>query len=1009
MSNESSSGEYKKRQNDDDDKDETTETEMERIARMAREFREQEATRIAEEKRAAYLEALHKKENELRQIASASGQTLEEAAKEMEELQNTRLSLLALSKEEKLSIQGGGADVTEKARLLLEKEEAERQRRLDELSPSKNTSPNRKSRTDGFRMSEYSTTSSSESLEDPLDGSNDNNNEEEDAQRIESSTPKNNKKILPQRLSTVYYDANTDEEEEDIPAGVATSKAKAKNKKLSPKRQDTVYYDANTDDDEFFAGDDPAVAAPTNNNKSKQESDEAFFDPPMTRARAMNFTLSDTTEAGEPSQVASKTEEKQQSTTTVSRVANEGKNDQEKEDVAAAAAAFEEEVKKSRSILDASVRHMTDVVEHSPPSPAVAEQLKNDDNTISNAQVNKDTQESQDSTASADAAKEDTTPVNTSRSLNTGSTVASRSKTIAEGEVAYRQDAMLRDIDAQYMQTLVLRRRDSDQHFGPGGRKKHKGGISGDSGDGHSSYEGFGGGGGGGKKEATFEFPIEYKGNDGTFEVLKETSVNMSVHVPPSSVEGRWSGMLEGSNILGAALVDQPKTGSTDNNATGSVTLNYKTSSWSHLSLGLIRGHELFHPMITLGGSLIKDGSTVCVTYYHNASFLHAMLLEHSMYSLSFRHQFPKSKWVLSSNLSQKQELSFAITNSKISGSAGCSLRKPSEQLNWRVDVRPKISEDRRAHLYCQWKLGGGRGVWQCGVSLVQSLHSQVATIGLGVRVLSTRGMEWMISWNRGNATMRIPILITRGLQNVSFAEILYFSFLSFLIEEGIADLWGWKSSSSTTEEEQEPTIEGVQPSAAASKKGKANAELQRTLMERQAKRKKRIETEKNGLIIQEATYKLEDSSGGKDDTSLDVTTPLQFWVTNSALNLAKTSKSQLLGFYDLTEGTIPPSKTTAMLEGKNEDIPSSSIWARSLDTKWWKNCLADLVDHKPEESSLRNSAPAHGKGTSNNVPVLMVKYDFKGESYAVTVSDTDELQLPNPKATRLVATSSSK
>jgi hypothetical protein len=330
------------------------------------------------------------------------------------------------------------------------------------------------------------------------------------------------------------------------------------------------------------------------------------------------------------------------------------------------------------------------------------------------------------------------------------------------------------------------------------------------------------------------------------------------------------------------------------------------------------------------------------------------------MYSLFFRHHFPKSKWILSSQLSRKQELSLSVTNSKISGSASCNLRKP-EQIDLRLDVRPRISEDRRAHLYCQWKLG----VWQVGASLVQSLHSQVATVGLGVRIASTRGLEWMLSWNRGNATIRIPIVVSRGLQNVEFSQFLYLSFLSFLLEEGIADLWGWKSSDDDAADKEE-----AEPIQEAAKKSQENAELQRKLMERQAKRKKRMEGEKDGLVIDEAVYKVK---GGDE---WDVAIPLQFWVTNSSLTLAATSKSQLLGFYDLTDDPTKKKDT--------KDTPAPSSWKASWD---------DLFDLKSETTKKSSHGPA---------PTLTVKYQFKGQAYSMIVSDTEELQLPNPKATRL-------
>ena len=113
------------------------------------------------------------------------------------------------------------------------------------------------------------------------------------------------------------------------------------------------------------------------------------------------------------------------------------------------------------------------------------------------------------------------------------------------------------------------------------------------------------------------------------------------------------------------------------------------------------------------------------------------------------------------------------------------------------IDVYPKISKDRQAHLFFQIKPAGIVGVgvgsssspWQIGASVFQYLHSSAASIGLGLRMYSIRGLEWVLSWKRGDAVIRIPILISRGV-NLNYTNILqmtYLSMVSFFIQEGIA------------------------------------------------------------------------------------------------------------------------------------------------------------------------------------------------------------------------------
>ena len=402
--------------------------------------------------------------------------------------------------------------------------------------------------------------------------------------------------------------------------------------------------------------------------------------------------------------------------------------------------------------------------------------------------------------------------------------------------------------------------------------------------------------------------------------------------------------------------------GATSNSASGSISLDYKASSWSNLSFGMIRGHELFHPLITIGGSLVRGGSTVGVTFYHNITYLHAMLLEHSMYSFSFRHLFPNSRWVFMSELTRRQVLNLSLSNTKVAGTMGWDLRKPKD-VEMRVDVRPKISKDRRAHLFCQLK----PGVWQVGASVFQFLHSQVASVGLGLRLYSLRGLEWVFSWNRGDASIRIPVLISRGaMKYTSFLQMLYFSMISFFIQEGLAEMWGWKA----LPDEEEATIspEIVMRNIT---KLREDAMLQRDLMTRQARRRKREEQEKDGLLIQKALYQ---AVGG--DT-WEVTIPLQFWVSHSSLNLPPVSKSEFLGFYDVS----------ACLKTKSE--------AQDHSSTWWNDLWNDLWD-LTAESAARKSP--------QKIPTvtLAVEYKFRGQLYSITIQDQEELLLPHPKAKRL-------
>jgi hypothetical protein len=199
---------------------------------------------------------------------------------------------------------------------------------------------------------------------------------------------------------------------------------------------------------------------------------------------------------------------------------------------------------------------------------------------------------------------------------------------------------------------------------------------------------------------------------------------------------------------------------------------------------------------------------------------------------------------------------------------------------------------------------------------------------------------------------------------------------LSFLIQEGIAEIWGWKHT------DMKPSGEKYEKSkpAMATVKSRHDAELQQGLMVRQAMRKRREETEKEGLVIHEATYAV------KGGDSWQVTIPLQFWVNQSSLALPPKPKSQLLGFYgvDIVEST-----EEIETPREEKDSPSGSV-------KWWKDVLSDLM------GSPSGNSDGPKVASSGPTPALEVLYDYQGQRYQITISDDEELILPNPTAKKV-------
>jgi hypothetical protein len=854
------------------------ENEMGRIAREAREFREQEAKRIAAEKEAARLAYEKKKKDELERIALQSGLSLEEAAKDREAWEKERT--ISPTKQSLLGLED--TNVSGKAKRLLEKEDSERKRVEEEAKVIEG------------RVRIVETEGEVEDRQAPLGVDFADTIEDlSELPAVDGIDPELESRIddlekaLPdstaRRIPEIAEQPKNDAAEKDVDTTIEQARKEATEREAAETVEREAAATARKDAEER----EDAKAA--RKDAAQQEAAEAARKEPEEREAADKARkVAAEREASEQAERES-VEQARQKTMEAVRAREDAAEREASEQAQKAAEEKEAAERRQKEIADLKAKNAEDqaqkkvVAGHVPKIVPDAQEVFYD----------------------------------------------------ATSTVAVETPRDFPSADDRYAESLIVRKFDRSSI-----PRKHKKESSHE--DDLLLHDRV--------QEATFEIPIEYTGNG--FELLKEAEITMITSMPPSRVDGLWSGTLEGKSKLG----------SPDPVATGSFSLDYKTSPWSRISLGMLRGHELHHPMITIGGSLIRKGSVFGVTYYHNASFLHAMLLEHSMYALSFRHRFPNSRWMFTSELSRRQELSVSMSNSKLAGSVGWSIRRP-KQVNVRVDVRPTISEHRRAHLFCQWKLG----VWQVGASLVQSLHSEVASVGLGLRLYSTRGLEWVLSWNRGDSSVRIPIVVARGLQNVHLGQVLYFSMISFLVQEGLAEMWGWKSlkveeSSRTVPEYVDMTV-----------KAREDAKIQVELMARQANRKKRLEVEKGGLVIHEAIYQVDGGVGW------EATIPLQFWVSQSSVNLPATSKSQLLGFYDITASL------------KNETSGSKT----QVSTHWWTETWNDLLDLTPTTTRRETSA----KGP---IPTLTVRYDFKGQSYSLTVEDHEELIIPNPHATRL-------
>ena len=861
------------------------ESEMERIAREAREFRENETRRIAAEREETRRAKELRKQLELARIALESSKFLKDTAEEQKAMARIKELEQHLLRQDKLRMLSG---VSEKAQVLSEREELER-RRAEEREEEERRKKESLSSRFSHIVSEYP---SGEARSEEADGG------------FSSSGP------------TVAFDAlkNQFENVLDMADNANTSGTRVL------KKLETVYYDANSDLSRIDSTAGAAIEV------ASDQVHRGDFRPKPCVEDILN-----------PVEIG----------------------------IGKATEAFSG-VNKDGEVIDGGL--LSQSSDDVPPEielddiPTTRKTLKKRETIYYDAQTTLGRLESTESGASGssfmplpnDEDKQEDLVVSVANRVSTdgNDTVEfeqgeSRALTmLLEGQNDYLSHKS--ETEAGEMSESLMSRR-----TGRTARKPLAGKSKSDDDDlePHSS------------QVACFEIPVEYNSTDGNFIMGRDAHVSLSTYMAPSRVDGNWSGVIEGKASVGpSAGLDQ---------ALGSVTLDYAANQWSKLSLGMIRGHQLFHPLITIGGSLMQRGSMLGITFYHNASFLHSRLLEHSMYSIAFRHAFAKSRCIITSEISRRQDLSLTVSNPKMSSTISWSLRKP-ENSSARLEVRPTLSEDRVAHIFGECR---SSGIWQVGASLVQSLHSSIATVGIGVRLYSTRGLEWLISWTRGEATIRIPVVVSRTTNDVHLAQVLYFAMLSFLIQEAIAEIWGWKHPNRKPSGGQ---FEKSKPAVSTSK-SRHDAEVQQGLMARQAKRKLREETYKNGLVIHEATYTV---GGG---ATWQVTIPLQFWVNQSSLTLPPKPKSQLLGFYSVSSTDSSDSSEA------HRDLTGSPI----STLQWWKNVFRDLTidpitSDRPEVSS------------SGPIPTLEVLYEYQGQRYQIKISDQEELVLPNPRGNKV-------
>lgn len=252
-------------------------------------------------------------------------------------------------------------------------------------------------------------------------------------------------------------------------------------------------------------------------------------------------------------------------------------------------------------------------------------------------------------------------------------------------------------------------------------------------------------------------------------------------------------------------------------------------------------------------------------------------------------------------------------------------------------------------------------------------------SFGVGFNLNSAKelqAMSWIVSLTEGDFSLRIPILLTPfQTTNIFLSEglqFLYAGFVSSIVSELVSTMVSRRRSI--------PDLASIEGKIESNKR---DALTQQSFMRRQAAVRMRVENESNGLVIERASYSYKEAT-------LDVTIPLQFWVTDSRLELYESAKRKdMLGFCSLQTENGDRSSIY-----RNEDEQKAILGAAGFLSKWIRVGLS-LVWSPSDSDNDDKSSPAAR-------PELKVWYKYRGASYFITIGEAEEISLPSERATPL-------
>ena len=294
-------------------------------------------------------------------------------------------------------------------------------------------------------------------------------------------------------------------------------------------------------------------------------------------------------------------------------------------------------------------------------------------------------------------------------------------------------------------------------------------------------------------------------------------------------------------------------------------------------------------------------------------------------------------------------------------------------------------------------------------VKLTRTL-SEYSKLHLGIGSGCGRSLSWSIQLSRGDVSCRIPITLSTDAANMlSYSmKAMYVSFVTMVVHHAIGDFM--------KEREEKRYMLSHEAyydlsSSLQQQKAKADAQRQILLLSKASNASRKTEESKNGLVIEKAIYGIipEDETNIEEQRvmqqRIDVTIPLQFWVTDSTLKLPSGSKSHMLGFYDVLAADavaeISSKKEKSFATGSDEENEKTNFVRLFLDWIQVKLNTIAIVPKKGQQSTSdrgfdgdEDRLPLRRMSESRNVR-LFVRYKFGGTVNDITISDEEPLFLP--------------